>query len=75
MTDRNDAPDKSSGVSFQLAIGTVSFVKAASGKLTPLTNATFIGRVRNDRHKGVGQTVIKASRVRGRRPAHSERSI
>jgi len=40
-----DAPEKSRGVSFQLATGTVSCAKAASWKLTWLSNATFVGRV------------------------------
>jgi hypothetical protein len=39
--------DKSRGVSFQLAIGTASRGKAASCKLTPLANATFVGSVRS----------------------------
>jgi hypothetical protein len=34
-----DAPDKSRGVSFQLAIGPVSCAKTARWKLTPLSNA------------------------------------
>jgi len=45
-----DAPDNSRGVSFQLAIGTASCAKAASWKLTPLSNATFVGRVTLARH-------------------------
>jgi hypothetical protein len=42
-----DAPNKSRGVSFQFAIGPVSCAKTAIWKLTPFSNATFVGRLKS----------------------------
>ena len=44
---KSDASNKVVGVSFQLAIATVSCAKTASWKLTPLSNVTLVGQVQS----------------------------
>ena len=53
----SDAPDKSRGVSFELVIAPVSRAKTASWKLTPLSNATFVGRLKSADLPPVGDDV------------------
>ena len=55
MMNTHDALDKSRGVCFQLATSTVSYAKAASWKLAPLSKATFVGRVTPARLKRSGE--------------------